>query len=92
MVHNFSMSPNFPQASCRPSEYVCVDICIIRPGDTLYSISQKYDVSVEMLMEANKILNPYQLRAGQKICIPGKPEAPCKTPAPKTNTRAKTNA
>jgi peptidoglycan endopeptidase LytF len=65
--------PGFPRPPINPSEeYVCTDVYTVRSGDTLYSISQKYNVSVSMLMEANRILNPYNLRYGQKICIPGK--------------------
>ncbi|HHU16677.1 MAG TPA: LysM peptidoglycan-binding domain-containing protein [Clostridiales bacterium] len=73
MGQNNCMSPGFPRPPINPSEeYVCTDVYTVRSGDTLYSISQKYNVSVSMLMEANRILNPYNLRYGQKICIPGK--------------------
>jgi LysM repeat protein len=65
------MSPKFPQPKNLPTEYVCLEVYTVRTGDTLYSISQRYGVPVAMLMEANRILNPYNLRHGQKICIPG---------------------
>lgn len=74
------MCPGFPRPPISPSEeYVCTDVYTVRAGDTLYSISQKYNVSVSMLMEANRILNPYNLRYGQKICIPGK-KSDCMNP------------
>lgn len=52
-------------------ECYCVAIHTVVAGDTLYSISQIYDVSVCDLMMANKIRNPYNLRIGMKLCIPG---------------------
>ncbi|HHV27445.1 LysM peptidoglycan-binding domain-containing protein [Anaerosalibacter bizertensis] len=42
----------------------------IRSGDTLYSIGQRYGVSVQELMAANPGINPNNLRIGQTICIP----------------------
>ncbi|QAT42454.1 LysM peptidoglycan-binding domain-containing protein [Aminipila luticellarii] len=49
----------------------CVEVYTIKPGDTLYSICKQYSVSVCDLMMANRIQNPYNLRIGTKICIPG---------------------
>ncbi|MCH3964480.1 MAG: LysM peptidoglycan-binding domain-containing protein [Clostridium sp.] len=42
----------------------------IQPGDTLYSISQRLEVSLERLIAANPGINPYYLQVGQIICIP----------------------
>ena len=50
---------------------VCVDVYTVKAGDTLYTIAQNYGISVALLMRANKICNPYNLRIGTKICIPG---------------------
>ncbi len=52
----------------------CVAVYTIKPGDTLYSICKKYNVPVCDLMMANKIRNPYNLKIGTKICIPGELE------------------
>ena len=52
-------------------ECYCVAIHTVTAGETLYSISQMYDVSVCDLMMANRIRNPYNLRIGMKLCIPG---------------------
>lgn len=49
---------------------------IVRPGDTLYSIANKCDVSVEDIMKANPGLNPNNLMIGQLICIPNKEKPP----------------
>lgn len=56
------------------SRYVCVAVYCVEPGDTLYSISGRFDVPVELLMKANKIRNPYNLRIGTELCIPGPAE------------------
>ncbi|MEG1930660.1 MAG: LysM peptidoglycan-binding domain-containing protein [Anaerovorax sp.] len=50
----------------------CAHIHTVIAGDTLYTLSYKYHVSVPVLMQVNKILNPYNLRVGQKICIPSR--------------------
>ena len=42
----------------------------IRQGDTLFSIGQRFGVSVEALLRANPGINPNNLRIGQLICIP----------------------
>ena len=54
-----------------PPQYICTGLYTVQAGDTLYSISQRYNVPVAILMQANRILNPYNLTAGQRICIPG---------------------
>lgn len=43
---------------------------VIRPGDTLYNISLKYNVPISGIMDANPGLNPYNLIVGQVILIP----------------------
>ena len=44
-----------------PPQYICTDLYTVQAGDTLYSISQRYNVPVAILMQANRILNPYNL-------------------------------
>ena len=43
---------------------------IVKPGETLYSISRKYDVPLELVMHANPYADVYNLRIGSKICVP----------------------
>lgn len=44
---------------------------IIKPGDSIYSIAQKYNIPLEDLIEANpQIKDPAVIYVGQKICIP----------------------
>ncbi len=42
----------------------------VRRGDTLYSISRKYDVPLRDLIEANNLRPPYGLRVGQSLRVP----------------------
>ena len=42
----------------------------IKAGDTLYSIAQMFNVSVQELMAANPGVDPNNLQIGQVICVP----------------------
>ena len=66
--------PQFPQNQC-------MEIYTVKAGDTLYSISQAYGIPVAHLMQVNRILNPYNLKAGQQLCIPVKNPADPQVPA-----------
>lgn len=50
---------------------VCIDVYTVSEGDTLYSIGEKYDLPVSLLMKVNGIVDPYNLQVGHKMCIPG---------------------
>jgi len=47
-------------------------IHVIEKGDTMYSVSRKYGISVDDLCAANNISNPSKVKLGQKIRIPQK--------------------
>lgn len=72
MAYDTYKCPDFPQCPSLPSHFTCVEVYTVKAGDTLYAISQAYGVPVVVLMQVNRILNPYNLKIGQKICIPGK--------------------
>ena len=62
---------------------------VVAAGETLGTISQRYDVTVEDIMAANGLDNANFLSVGQELIIPigGLPEAtavPTETPAPDT--------
>ena len=46
-------------------------VYIVQSGDTLYSISLRFGVTVDELMAANNITDPNLLSAGQQLIIPG---------------------
>ena len=41
----------------------------VKKGDTLWSIAEKYDTTVEMLIKVNELETPDQLKLGQQILI-----------------------
>lgn len=50
-------------------------IHVVKEGDTLYKLSQKYGVDLEKLKEANpQLQDPDQIDIGMKIKIPGQPK------------------
>lgn len=48
----------------------------VESGDTLYSISRKYDLKVRDLMQANPFVNVYNLQVGEELCVPVAPGTP----------------
>lgn len=82
--------PDFPQSPCPPCN--CAMTYTVEPGDTLYSIAQAYGIPVATLMHCNSIANPYNLKPGTRLCIPGSgnwpmppnpnPMPPCPSPNP----------
>lgn len=48
----------------------------VESGDTLYSISRKYNLRVRDLMLANPFVNVYNLQVGEELCIPVVPGNP----------------
>ncbi len=44
---------------------------VVQPGDTLFGIAQAYGVEAAAIISANNIANSNQLRAGQRLTIPG---------------------
>jgi LysM repeat protein len=56
-------SPAPPAAGPQPTIYV------VRPRDTLYSISRRYGTTVQAIMAANGLVN-FNIRVGQQLVIP----------------------
>lgn len=46
-----------------------MDIYVVQLGDTIYSIADKYSISVERLISDNGLINPYTLVVGQTIVV-----------------------
>ena len=53
----------------------------VQPGDTLYSISRRYNVSVSALASANGLTMNSWLYTGQHLVIPGVAATPAEAPA-----------
>ncbi len=60
-----SPQPTYASAPSRSSTRV------VRPGETLYSISRATGASVPAIAEANRLRAPYTLSVGQQLVIPG---------------------
>jgi LysM repeat protein len=43
---------------------------VITSSDTLYKLSRQYKVSVSAIMDANPLVNVYNLITGETLCIP----------------------
>ncbi|MFA7468298.1 MAG: L,D-transpeptidase family protein [Desulfotomaculaceae bacterium] len=43
---------------------------IVKPGDNLWNISRKFNVSLDALIAANNLADPNRLNPGQKLVIP----------------------
>lgn len=66
-----------PPAIAAPREQVVRTIPIppsgavtVRPGDSLFLISQRYGLSVRAVIDANRMVPPYHLIAGQRLRLP----------------------
>ena len=65
---------------------------VVKHGDTLYSISRRFDVPVDALKDLNGLGSGAKLHPGQRIDLPSKPgEAPAETaPTPAPARRGRT--
>lgn len=59
---------------------------LVQSGETLYSISRKYGISVDAISKANPILSE-GLKSGQTIVIPGASKAVVSTSVPVANSK-----
>lgn len=70
--NNYSNSYNSGKTgnrACNGTKYV------IKKGDTLYSISRRYDVPLALVLRANPYVDVYNLQVGDEICIPSSQES-----------------
>ena len=54
----------------RPTPTPTATVYVVQPGDTLSAIAARFNVSVDDLVEANRIVNRDALQVGQEITIP----------------------
>ena len=50
-------------------EYSCLLYYVVDPGDTLFGIALTYASTVSMLMDANGLSDPDDIKSGQSLCI-----------------------
>ena len=60
---------------------------IVQRGDTLSSIAQRFDTTVNAIVAANQIVDPSLIVVGQKLIIPTTGAEPPSPPEPKPYTR-----
>ncbi|MDX2161365.1 MAG: LysM peptidoglycan-binding domain-containing protein [bacterium] len=46
------------------------EVYTVQPGDTLFTIAQRFGTTISAIVEANELTNPDQLRIGQELIIP----------------------
>ncbi len=57
----------------------------VAPGDTLYSIARKYNLTADQLGALNPSLSGTNIRAGQKLVVSGRPAPAAKPAGPATH-------
>ena len=62
---------------------------VVRPGDSLWSISHQAGVSLQKLLQANSVANPDLIYPGQTLTLPGPATAPA-VPAPASHPMTNT--
>ncbi len=59
----------------------------VQPGDTMFSIAQRYHTTVDAISSANQIYNPWYIYVGQQLVIPGgTSEGGAESAAPSTSS------
>ena len=53
---------------------------IVEPGDVLALVAERFEVTLEAIMERNGITNPELIFVGQELVIPGEASDPTPTP------------
>jgi murein DD-endopeptidase MepM/ murein hydrolase activator NlpD len=62
-------------------------VYVVQPGDTLYTIAQRFGSTVEAIVAANDIADPSVINVGQKLIIPTDQPELVPSPEPRPDTR-----
>jgi murein DD-endopeptidase MepM/ murein hydrolase activator NlpD len=84
-VRTYEEAPAYQPAQYQPEQYQPTQyqpaanhegqgIVIVEPGQTLYSIARAHGMGVAQLAAVNDLHPPYDLRAGQRLRVPGADE------------------
>lgn len=57
----------------QPSPKMDYDTYTVKKGDTLFNLSQRYEISWQTLAQINNLAEPYILKIGQQLKVPKKP-------------------
>lgn len=55
-----------------PTKKASVTIYVVEDGDTLWKIAKRYFTTVDNILEVNEVENPDNIKAGDKLIIPGR--------------------
>jgi len=72
----YDVNRTWPQATKSRSYARPPSVVIVRPGDTLMSISRTHGVSAEVMIDINAIDDPDRLRVGQRLVLPRALQSP----------------
>lgn len=74
-------APTFPAASPAPASPEPPVHLVLR-GESLSGIARRYGTTVQALVERNGLPDPDRIEVGQRLLLPGRPEAPLVDSAP----------
>ncbi len=75
----------YPGSGAGPN---AVAIYVVKDKDTVESLSQRYGVPVQTIIDRNKLASPYRLKPGQSIELPNARFVPDNAGGPRTATAA----
>ena len=82
----FLLSFNLTAVQAAPAEQMQMPMpgqyYVVRPGDTMYSIANRYGTTVWAIAQANGIVNPSRIYSGQVLFIPAAGPMPPYPPGP----------
>jgi murein DD-endopeptidase MepM/ murein hydrolase activator NlpD len=64
-------STEVPGRPAQPPVQATPNTITVQPGETVYTLSRKYGVSLRELIEANRLVPPFSLSPGQSLTLPG---------------------
>jgi len=67
-----SLTPVAPRTPTPSGQVAGQTTYVVQPGDTAYSIAEKFGITVNALASANNLEDPRLIRSGQKLVIPGR--------------------
>ncbi|HHW56183.1 MAG TPA: LysM peptidoglycan-binding domain-containing protein [Clostridia bacterium] len=79
--------PPSPITPYPPTQKPCPTYYTVQPGDTLWSIAQKFGITIDELIKANYLVYPNMIYPGQTLIIPCPSSPPIEYPTLKIGDR-----